>query len=747
MNFAKDILARCAGPLSLAVILSAPFARGADKANADAFPTYESYIKLSGQAASISGDESAFRNRTKQPVNGVGIEDLHVVKYLSKASALTFDGRALAGAEDYLGKINVTKNEVGTIEAGYKRFRTFYDGVGGFFPINNQWLPLADRNLHIDRSKFWIEGTLNLPRTPVLTLRYTNELRSGRKDSTIWGSSDFTGLPLNLAPNPINPARKIVPSWIAVGERHELAELTARHKVGKTNLQLTLLGDRFRNGNTRFVTNYPGEVIPWSAASLSNTVPAGQVASPQAAAKAGLPATGWNNEVSIAEAEGMLSKTSGVTFEADTALTDKLTLRIGGNWELIHTSVSGSRPLVTQTATPTAVVPVTTNNYDNLLGGTRLKNYVANLALDWKATKDLFVKLGYRGQDEYIRGASTYNVIAASGTPATTLTTTPRLGWSKLHQNVRTPVLELRYTGIKDLAVYFNGSKRDLSGEERNTAAYNPITAAAGTLANQNVSENHGNYTLGANWKSSTLLTLRGEVFEKGHKDGTKGVGLNLGDNYLLDSRYRGLKLSALARLSPFIGLTTRYVHQVGRMQVTGFLPTYPAYDSLHSKNHTISESIDWTPQKNFYAQLNGTIVFNVISTIYPRAGLTPATVNAAGLVTANAFDTNRVLHNSDNNYATCGLLTGWVVGKDTDAQLQCNHYRANNGNQTLAALTLPYGVAVKDTSVTLGLKHRISPSWLAHAKLGYFDSINDTTGGRTNYHGPLAYVAVERGL
>jgi hypothetical protein len=185
-------------------------------------------------------------------------------------------------------------------------------------------------------------------------------------------------------------------------------------------------------------------------------------------------------------------------------------------YELIHTAIGGGRPLVTMTPTATGPVAVTTNNYADLYGGTRVKDFAANVALDYKATKDLFVKLAFRGQSEFVRGNSGYNVIAASGTPAVTLATTPRTGYAKIHQNVRTPVLEFRYTGIKDLSIYFNGSKRDLSGVEVNTSSYNPLTVAIGTPANNNVSEDHGNYTLGANWRTSPMLTLRGELFRQG---------------------------------------------------------------------------------------------------------------------------------------------------------------------------------------------------------------------------------------
>ena len=212
---------RSAGLLSGALLIGAGVtARAADTASADAFPAFESYIKVSGQSQYIDGNQNAYQSRTKQALPGAaGIEDFHYAKDLSKSTTMVIDGKAMAGSEDYLLRSNVTKTNVGSVDVGYKRFRTFYDGVGGFFPLNSEWLPLTRQDLHIDRSKFWVEANLTLPDAPVVTVRYTNELRDGRKDSTIWGSNDLTGL--TNTGSEISDIRKIVPSYINVGERHE----------------------------------------------------------------------------------------------------------------------------------------------------------------------------------------------------------------------------------------------------------------------------------------------------------------------------------------------------------------------------------------------------------------------------------------------------------------------------------------------------------------------------------------------
>ena len=729
-------------------VLAVVPARGADKANADAFPDFESYVKISGQVPAVSGDTAAYANRTAQSsTGGVGIEDLHITKDLSKTTTVVIDGRALTGAEDYLAQVNVAKNNVGTIDVGYKRFRTFYDGAGGFFPLSNQWNVLDQEQRHTDRGKFWVEATLALPNAPVFTVRYTNELRSGSKDSTIWGSSDFTGLPFTVAPNPISEVRKDTPSYIRLSERHQNLELTAKHKIKNTELQLTLLGDRTSNFDTRYFTNFPGEVIPWY------TVAALPTAS-QTAAKAALPAANWNNQAYTAQADGIATKTTGATFNSDTAINDKLSLHIGANYELLHAEFSGGKFAITATPTLAGVIPVTTSSeFVNLGGGSRVKSYTGNIALNYKATKDLFVKVAFRGQDEYIHGASSYNVVAATvvanvSAPTVTLASTPRLDWSKVHQKAKTPVVELRYTGIKDVALYFNGSFRSLDGDNRNSNAYNPLTAVIGNapvVANE--TERHGNYTLGADWKASQVLKVRAEVFTKGHKDNSIGYGTQLGDYYLLDLQTTGYKLTATAKPSALVSCTTRFVSQRSTGKVTGFLPTFPAYDSLNGKNYMLGETVDFTPNSSCYVQLNANVVYNVISTIYPRSGVKAAVVSTAGVVTTYPYDSNQLVQNSDNNYVTGSVLTGFVVNKDTDIQIQANYYKAANGNAQLAVMTMPYGVVVRDTSVTAGVKLKVSDTWICNAKVGYFESQNDTTGGFANYRGPVAYFSFDHAL
>jgi len=59
----------------------------------------------------------------------------------------------------------------------------------------------------------------------------------------------------------------------------------------------------------------------------------------------------------------------------------------------------------------------------------------------------------------------------------------------------------------------------------------------------------------------------------------------------------------------------------------------------------------------------------------------------------------------------------------------------------------MPYGAGAEETLVAVGLKHKFSDRCLGEAKLGYYDAKSDTTGGHTNFRGPVGYLSVTLAL
>ena len=152
---------------------------------------------------------------------------------------------ALAGVDDYLASFKLDTSKVGSVDFGYSRFRTFYDGVGGFFP-ERPTPHVRPELLHVDRSKFWVDFKLALPDLPVFTISYHNEIRTGMKDSTEWaptinpdavvvgGKLVGTALPTNTP--------YIAPNVQMLDEHHNILEagMTATFGTTTENLKATM---------------------------------------------------------------------------------------------------------------------------------------------------------------------------------------------------------------------------------------------------------------------------------------------------------------------------------------------------------------------------------------------------------------------------------------------------------------------------------------------------------------------------
>lgn len=712
--------------------------------NSDAFPAFESYIKVSGQAAEISGSKPSYQYRSKLPRSGAGIEELHIAKELDKKTSYVLDGRALAGAEDYLGSYKITKTEVGSFDVGYKRFRTFYDGVGGFFPVTGSFMTLNPQDLHLDRSEFWAEAKIARPNEPVFTLRYTNGTRNGQKDSISWGDSDNVGqvyrlLPDGLGVNNNATVRKNTPSSFDIDERKETLDGTVRHKVGNTTAQLSLIGDWSKRNNSHWVSRFPGETLGVLPGATVISAPVAEVTA----------ATQWlafNNQVIQSTQDIQDTTTKSVVGKTATKLSPKLTLHAEGLYQDVSGAFSGDRMTISNSPIAGNVTrALTAYPVRNLSGESNVEVWSGKLALDYKVTDVFTATVALSDEDRSAEANGTYNVVTASAAAVPVYDTTVRQEKSIVEENTLTPALDLRYTGIKDATVYLSVTNKTIDGTDVQTPQYNPVTTTIKSIIYRDITGKKWDYKIGANWRVQPNLSVRGETFYKDHSFQTTGWNTNAnsadittGNNYDLDSQTYGFRLSAVFKPTEVLSVTTRYIYEKGEMQMTGFIPLYPQYDSMESKTHNLSVTADWNPTSDFYLQANANMVYNVISTV----ALHNLSVAAVGTIPAN-----RIIQNADNNYRTASLIAGTPLSKTDDLQVQFTYYKADNYNAQLARYTQPYGASARETMVSAGLKHKFNDKWIGHAKIGYIDNKNDTTGGRANFRGPLAYVSVEYGL
>ena len=730
---AKTTLFRTAGLLAGVILLpTAGFAATAD----DALPVFsENFVTFSAGGLSAKGNKASAQARTQIPkVGAAGIEAFNYTRDLSKVTTLQIDGQALPGAEDYLLGVRVVKNEVGSFEAGYKSFRTFYDGAGGFFPTNNAWMAALPRALYVDRGRFFVNATVELPKVPVFTFRYSNETRDGRKDSTILGDTSFTGIP-NYSVSSLNPvsiARKILPAYLDIDERRQMIEGSVRHTFGKTTAQLSLIGTRIDNLNSRNVDRFVGELRPFP------TIPANPVSV--------IPPQLSNNPNRGYDIQGL--KEDALTFVAkvETELSDRLSLYAGASYRTSEGEISGSR-LITITmnsgAGPISGIGGFTSagrppySYTSA-GKVDMDVYTANIGLKFRASKDLAMEAGVKAEDSNVSASNLATYVSTFMVQATGVVATPQRdvapNTSKNTEKLWSPEFSVRYTGIKRVSLFGSVDYRTSPGDERHVdthvgpgpAGSSVVLVAVGSKE-QTVKEKHLNAKVGGVWTPSSLLNVRAEVFTKDHENRFEGYGVSAGGLYILDYDIYGTRVTATIRPLPTVTSSTRFVAQTGKAATTTEL--YATGDSKDAKRRSISETISWVPSKAFYVQGDVSLVYDSMSTAYPLAGGTA----------------NDVLRNADNNYWNGSLLVGFVVDKVTNAQIEATYYKADNYEPSLAAATVPYGAGGRDYSISLGVTRKLTDRWLATAKIGYLDSRNDTTGGHTNFHGPLGYLSMQR--
>jgi hypothetical protein len=708
-------------------------------AETDALPTFDTnYITFSAGGANINGSKAAYQAKTANAKTGaLGIEDMRFDYDLKDSSTLTVTGRALAGQEDYLLNFKLAKDEVGSVEVGYKTFRTFYDGAGGFFPIGNVWLPLFSRPLYVDRGQLALQGTIALPNAPVISFKYTHSTRDGRKDSTTLGDTNLTGIPIYAGTGSVNPlsaTRKLLPTYVDLNEKNDAWEISARHTMGNTTAVVSIGGNAIENLNVREMQQNIGELAVYPAFVFTTpTVNNLRAGSPRR-----------TTMTQRHEEEGYHAS---ATFE--TMVNDQITLFCGLQYHTADVEIATSRQLTATIASATGVRdyaggftnsgPTARAPYHLVAKGDMEFNVLTgNVGARFNPSPNLAIEAALRGERWEDSGKNLANYSSqgvALATGAVTSYASQGLHGVDNVEKPWTPTVDVRYTGIKNVALYASWEYRTAKQDEH--VRYEGLNGA--TKANEldmigkNIDETHSNATIGLAWTVNPALNLRAELFTKDHENDFAGYDDVLGRNYVLNYDISGTKLTAVVKPTNTVNLTSRYILQQSKAAIfhSGLTTTgviNGTVDGNDSTRHSFSEGITWSVSKAVYAQVNGTVVFDQMQTMYPWI---------SGIAKRN-------FRNADNNYVTGDATVGFSIDKKTTGTLQATYYRANNFDAEYAAVGMPLGASAKESTISVGVKHKLSEKTVLSGKLGYIDSKDATRGGFADFSGPLAYLSVQ---
>lgn len=328
-----------------------------------------------------------------------GLDSLHYEKEVAKDWLFKMDGRAILENYDYSVKLELVNEQKGYLRAGYRQFRTWSDGVGGFDPRTSAWYPLTDRALHLDRGDAWIEAGLTLPDWPVIKLRYAHQFRDGLKDSTIWGQAAGAAVPGTLL--------GIAPALRDIDEQRDIFQGDVSHQLGGTAL---------------------GAGLRYQVDTLNNTLSTYQL----------------YKSATVTQRDSQKTKAFNAHAFTETKFNDKVMLTSGYSYTTLDSDLAGNR--VFDATIPSAPLA----GYLGLNGGSALRQYIFTLNLQWLPIENLSIVPSLRAQMEDVGGTSFFTSTGAG--PSVDRSAQNDEDFVEVAQR-----LEIRYTGLTNWVFYTRG--------------------------------------------------------------------------------------------------------------------------------------------------------------------------------------------------------------------------------------------------------------------------------------------------
>src|SRR6266542_522674 len=655
----------------------------------------------------VDGDDAQFMRRRQLPSGTFGgVEDFHFEQSFDKKGLFQIDGRCIFDNHDYSLKLDVSHPDKGFIRAGYREFRTWYDGSGGFSPRSNAWVNLYNDELHVDRSEAWVEAGLTLPDWPVFTLKYSYQSRDGKKDSTSWG--DYN---LNLGAAGTN-FRNIVPTFWDINERRHIINGDATYTVGKTDLGVGLRYDLSDNDNSRNIRRRPGETA---------------------------------SDRFVTQKEGLDSDLLTAHAYSITRFNEKTMFTMGYAFTTLDTDVSGScfygasyDPIYDPVF---ARRQFRDEGFLDLGGGSQINQHVANLSLMVTPLENLAIVPAVRIEEQDQRGVARFTETAVGAAPALTTVEEDLVNRRTRDFIDVSESLEARYSGIKNWAFYARGEWLEGQGnlkENQRDSSAGPVDLIRDTDSDRLTQK----YVVGANWYPHRTLNLSGQYYYKtrqNHYDhdvdsttfappATNNLYpafIRQNDSYTHDMNFR-----VTWRPLNSLTLVTRYDFQLSTIDMQGSVNSagisLAKIQSAEMTSHILSESISWNPLARLFLQ--GSISYVLDQTDTPANGIGGAARDL-------------VLY-SKNNYWNANFMTGYALSDKTDLQGQYFYYRASDYHDN-SLVGLPLGAGAEEHGVTASLLHRIRSNILWKLTYGFFANHDQLAGGHNDYRAHLVYSSV----
>ena len=664
---------------------------------------YSNWIEFSAGAFMTRGKTAQAEERHQIRDGGMGsIEDLHYQASLGKEASLSLDGHALFNQEDYGLTLGVTHEKLGFVRLGYRQFRTYSNGDGGWYPPAGETgyypLPGPDEALALDRGELTFAAGLAKEKLPKVTFQYTHRFREGQKGSTIWGQVHpyFAS-----GAGDLSLVRGINSTVTDIDEQSDIFDLDVSHKVKKTDLGV---GVRYETG----ALEQSRKIEQWRAEP---------------------------NQVRITDKQESTYDLFRTHAYTETWLRKNLLFSSGFLFANVDSDYSGSRVYGTDYGATYNQFLSINNQFANGLGYTGLdgasdnQEYLLTLNLLAIPLKALTVVPSLRVRKEVFDAEMTAHRTSGSGAavPVGAITDGGMLDLTER--------LDVTYSGVTNFVFYARGEWTQGEGDLEESGGLQPV----GFPPIQRYTEDERffqKYAAGTRWYPTRAVTVdvggyyKINEFDYDHEvDSTPNNSNGTGGRYPAFLVMRDVETyDGNARLSwrPLrnVTLTTRYEFQLSQIRTTpDALSGLSEAESSEMTTHIVSQNISWAPWTRLYLQ--GGVDWVSSQTETPASAYTQAILQA------------------QNNYWTINASAGFVVDDRTDLNVGYFYYLADNydvGN----GMVLPLGAAAEEHGVTARVTRRLSDQLRLSLKYGYFVYDDAMYGGNRDSEAHLVQAGVQ---
>lgn len=656
---------------------------------------YKGWIEFGAGGSIISGNKGEFRKQQQMSGGAFGgIEDFHYQGEVAKDTTLAIDGHSIFDDKDYKLSFDLRKEKLGYVRLNVSQFRTWYDGDGGFYRPANTYYSLSRDALGLDRGEISFETGLTLEKYPKVTFKYTHAYRDGEKDSTSWGLAHPPGSTLG---------RSLSPAFYDLKEHSDTFQLDIASKLGKTDVGGGVRYEFGRMDDARKITQAPGEPV-------QQDVTDRQVS---------------NYDMFSAHAF------------TETWLKKNVMLSTGFLYTRMNDDFSGNR--IYGNDFDVGFVPNALNGlgYNNLVGGSRIHEYVMDLNLFYQPTKHFTVVPSVRVQKEVSEATSGGDGTFADVSPAGFVG-----GNDSQLLDVRER-LDLRYNGVTNWVFWGRGDVTEGTGnvnEFGGLSVVNGIPPVGHRTEDERLFQK---YSLGARWYPAKAVVVdtggyyKHNAYDYNHLfDTTPNTpgSVNRYPAYLtmqdFDTYDGNFRLTLRPR--PNLTFVTRYEYQYSTINTAPDPASgLPDSQSAAMTSHIFGEDVSWAPCSRLYLQAGFSYVLSDTKT--------PANdINDVG----NA-DIVRALLKSQNNYWTLNASSGIVLDKKTDLNLGYFYYQADNYEDNSLS-GVPYGSGAQEHGVTATVVRRLTQNIRLKLRYGFSHYSDTAFGGHRDYDAHTLFSSLQ---